>query len=296
MPIYKSCILAFQEMSAPISVRPRLRSKNVVSSQQLFLTAHSPSERQSSNIKSIDNQSIQGIAITLGIFGAWAVSLVWLLSLDVSQLQPLWLIPVIACRAFLYTGLFIVAHDAMHRSLFPQNYKINDLLGSVAVFIYACFSYQKLLKNHWLHHRFPASERDPDFHSGQSQNFFLWYLRFMQKYWSWTQLLKLIVIYYGAQFLFHVPEINLVLFWVVPALLSSLQLFYFGTFLPHREPEGGHAHPHRARSTSLPPFLSFITCYHFGYHEEHHEYPQVCWWQLPAIRKARMNEDKLPAQ
>ena len=68
-----------------------------------------------------------------------------------------------------------------------------------------------------------------------------------------------------------------------------MQLFYFGTFLPHSEPEGGYSEPHRAKSTSYPVWLSFITCYHFGYHEEHHEYPHVCWWQLPEIYQLRLN-------
>jgi hypothetical protein len=32
-------------------------------------------------------------------------------------------------------------------------------------------------------------------------------------------------------------EQNMFLFWVIPSLLSSLQLFYCGTFLPHRKTE-----------------------------------------------------------
>jgi beta-carotene/zeaxanthin 4-ketolase len=28
-----------------------------------------------------------------------------------------------------------------------------------------------------------------------------------------------------------------------------------------------------------------ISCYHFGYHEEHHELPHLGWWQLPAARR-----------
>jgi beta-carotene ketolase (CrtW type) len=62
-------------------------------------------------------------------------------------------------------------------------------------------------------------------------------------------------------------------------------LFYFGTFLPHREPEEGYSNIHCAQSNSLPVFWSFITCYHFGYHQEHHEYPHVPWWHLPVIYK-----------
>ena len=28
---------------------------------------------------------------------------------------------------------------------------------------------------------------------------------------------------------------------------------------------------HRARSNDMPTWLSLITCFHFGYHHEHHE-------------------------
>ncbi|WP_208766779.1 fatty acid desaturase [Nostoc flagelliforme] len=27
-----------------------------------------------------------------------------------------------------------------------------------------------------------------------------------------------------------------------------------------------------------------MSCYHFGYHQEHHEYPDVPWWKLPAYK------------
>ncbi|MCC5658983.1 fatty acid desaturase [Nostoc sp. XA010] len=27
-----------------------------------------------------------------------------------------------------------------------------------------------------------------------------------------------------------------------------------------------------------------MSCYYFGYHQEHHEYPDVPWWKLPAYK------------
>jgi beta-carotene ketolase (CrtW type) len=241
--------------------------------------------------RKINNQgTVQGILIATIIFGLWASTIFFLLSVDVSRLEISWIFCAIAFQTFLYTGMFITAHDAMHRSLFPQNQKINDFLGSVATFIYACFSYKKLLKNHWMHHRHPASELDPDFHDGVHKNFVFWYLRFLGKYWSWTQLVCSITLFHGVKHLFHIPEINLILFWIAPSVLSSFQLFYFGSFLPHREPQDGYTNPHRAQSSSFSTFWSFITCYHFGYHQEHHEHPDVPWWQLPVIRKLRTSD------
>lgn len=229
--------------------------------------------------------STKGAFIAFAIIGIWASSLVLLLSLDISQIPFIWILLGILVQTFLYTGLFITAHDAMHGVVVPQNPRINNFIGSVSVFLYALFSYRELLKKHRLHHRYPASKSDPDFHDGEHKNFFAWYFYFMRGYWSWVQVIGFTIIYNFLKFLLHIPHSNLILFWCIPSILSSLQLFYFGTFLTHREPEGGYSNSHRAQSSSLSIFWSFITCYHFGYHEEHHEYPHVPWWGLPEVYK-----------
>ena len=241
--------------------------------------------------KLIKQRIDKGILIAFIIMGLWASSLFFLLSLDISNIQAswIWILPIILWQTFLYTGLFITAHDAMHGVVFPQNSKFNNLIGSIAILIYGLFSYKALLKKHWLHHHHPASELDPDFHDNKHKNLFAWYFHFMKGYWSWTRLLGLIFIFKVLHYGLHIPEINLTLFWVIPPILSSVQLFYFGTFLTHREPRGGYTNPHRAQSNPFPIFWSFITCYHFGYHQEHHEYPHVPWWKLPEIHKMTLD-------
>lgn len=198
-------------------------------------------------------------------------------------MQIVWVLPAIICQTFLYAGLFITAHDAMHGVVLPGNIKINHLIGSITVFLYGLFSYKELLKKHWLHHNHPATELDPDYHDSVHKSFFGWYSHFMKGYSSWKQILGLTVVFWSLAFIFHVNPINLILFWAIPSLLSSLQLFYFGTFLTHREPKEGYSNPHRSTSNNLSPFWSFITCYHFGYHKEHHEYPHLPWWKLPEV-------------
>jgi beta-carotene ketolase (CrtW type) len=75
-------------------------------------------------------------------------------------------------------------------------------------------------------------------------------------------------------------------FWALPALLSSVQLFYFGTYRPHRVDEVPFSDQHRARSNDFSPLMSLLTCFHFGYHHEHHDTPWVPWWRLPARRQS----------
>ncbi len=229
----------------------------------------------------------QGIAIALTIIWLWTSSLLFLLSREISPLHPGQILMAIWWQTFLYTGLFITAHEAMHGLVCPHNFQLNHLIGSAAVKLYALFSYEKLLTKHWLHHRHPASPLDPDFHDGRNGSFWAWYFHFLKGYWSWWRLGSLLATLSLIGYGLHVPPLNLLFFVLLPSMLSSLQLFYFGTFLPHREPSGGYRHPHRAQSNALPIFWSFITCYHFGYHQEHHEHPHVPWWKLPEIYACR---------
>jgi len=227
----------------------------------------------------------KGLFIALIIIIAWAISLVFLLTRNLHELPTLLIPLAIIWQTFLYTGLFITAHDAMHGTIFPANRKINNAIGTFVVFIYALFSYQNLLAKHWDHHKYPASLRDPDFHDGIHKNFFQWYNRFIKNYVNWKQIVGIAIIFNALLHLFHISIPNLLLFWVAPSILSTFQLFYFGTVLPHRETSEGYKDKHQARSVHLPVLLSFLTCYHFGgFHWEHHAYPNVAWWNLPATR------------
>lgn len=227
----------------------------------------------------------RGIIIGLSIILIWASSLVYLLSRDVNQLSTIFIGVGILFQTFMYTGLFITTHDAMHGTVFPKKKSLNNFIGRLAVFLYALFSYSKLKEEHWKHHRNPASETDPDFHDSGHPQLWRWYVRFMLHYVSVGQLVGMAIVFNGLLYLIHIPAANLILFWVAPALLSTVQLFYFGTYLPHKRPLGGYKDKHRTESNSLPVFLSFITCYHFGYHWEHHDKPGVPWWQLPRVHK-----------
>ena len=229
----------------------------------------------------------KGLFIAITIISAWGLSLSLLLTLDVARPNSVLLLMGVLCQTFLYTGLFITAHDAMHGTVCPAYPRINNTIGAIAVRLYALFSYRKLLVKHSAHHRTPASAADPDFHDGEHSRFLAWYLRFMKEYLSWGQIVGMAIVFQIMEYVLLVPTINLILFWVFPALLSTLQLFYFGTYLPHRLPEGGYDNPHRARSNAYSTLWSFITCYHFGYHWEHHEYPDLPWWQLPTTRKTK---------
>jgi beta-carotene ketolase (CrtW type) len=159
------------------------------------------------------------------------------------------------------------------------------VIGQVCVGLYAGFSYKELLAKHMLHHRHAGTGEDPDFAEPQPASFFAWYRNFMAEYMG-LRPLAIMAAQSAAYFLiFGADLMNGIVFWVVPAILSSVQLFTFGTYLPHRPGHEAFADRHNARSNGYPVWLSLLTCFHFGYHHEHHLKPGEPWWRLPAVRR-----------
>lgn len=230
-----------------------------------------------------------GLMSAILIISIWAISLMFALVQNIQNLNFSLIILLITWQTFLYTGLFITAHDAMHGTAFHKNKKINKKIGMISVILYAMFSYKKLFTKHHQHHKKPGTQDDPDFHDGIHKGLWRWYIHFLFTYLTWLQFLAMAIIFNGLHHLLNIPIPNLLLFWILPSVLSTLQLFYFGTFLPHRELKDKFKDDHRTRSNDYNIFFSFITCYHFGYHWEHHQYPYLPWWKLPKVRKQLVN-------
>jgi len=230
-----------------------------------------------------------GIGLAAAIIFAWVTTHVLsVFVLDVSA-RTMVLVPlVIALQSWLSVGLFIIAHDAIHRTLAPSRKRLNDLAGRIAINLYGGFNFDKLARAHHLHHRSPGTDADPDFSTDHPRNPILWALTFFGRHLTWRVLVFFPLVFNIEHYFFGAQEINLILFFCLPALLSAMQLFYFGTFLPHRDHDpAGFADEHRARSSEFGPLVSLLTCYHFGYHHEHHLYPYVPWWKLPQVRRRR---------
>lgn len=213
----------------------------------------------------------QGLLIAWTIIALWTVSLAFLLQLQISWESP-WTYLAILIQMHLYTGLFITAHDAMH-GVVSSHKKLNTWTGWIAAGLFSFNSYGRLFPKHHLHHRHVASERDPDYHP--SGNFFIWYFSFIKQYLSLWQFL-LMAITFNLLKLWISTE-NLIVFWMLPAILSTFQLFYFGTYLPHR---GENPNQHHSSTQSKNHVWAFLSCYFFGYHYEHHDSPGTPWWRL----------------
>lgn len=218
----------------------------------------------------------KGVIIALLVISAWAALLTFLLAFY----EPDWRSPapylLALCQMHLYTGLYITAHDAMHSVVSPRK-RLNNTIGTVAALLFAYNWFPGQVPKHHAHHRHVGTPDDPDYHDGEHQSFLLWFLRFAWHYVTWWQVLLMAVTYNVLKLYF--PQANVIVFWMIPAVLATLQLFFFGTYLPHR---GEHAadNLHKSRSQLRHHVWAFVSCYFFGYHYEHHDQPYLPWWRL----------------
>jgi beta-carotene ketolase (CrtW type) len=233
---------------------------------------------------SLTRQSLLGMLMAALILAAWIfMHVLGVFFLDIS---PSLAVPALMLlQTWLSVGLYIVAHDAMHGSLCPVQPRLNDAIGTLALWLYAGFSLARLKPMHHAHHRTPGMEGDPDFALHAPDRALPWYLGFMRTYVGrreiWMMLARV-----GVYLLLGAKLQNIVLFFAVPGILSSMQLFYFGTYLPHRHvADQAFADRHRSRSNEYGALLSLLSCFHFGYHHEHHRFPATPWWRLPAQRR-----------
>jgi beta-carotene ketolase (CrtW type) len=221
----------------------------------------------------------RGLGLAAVILLGWMLSLILLLPLQPSALPPPVLVAAVLVRTVLHTGLFILAHDAMHGLLLPGSPAANRRLGQAALLLYACLPYTTCRLNHALHHSHPGTALDPDHHGAAGPSPLAWYARFMVGYLSLRQMGALVaawtVLALALLPINPAAASNVLLFCTLPVLLSSLQLFVVGTYLPHRN---------GTISLDLPHWLSLLSCYHFGYHHEHHAFPWLAWHELPAAR------------
>ncbi|TAD97619.1 MAG: fatty acid desaturase [Bacteroidetes bacterium] len=215
--------------------------------------------------------SYKGTFIACLVLFLWFTNLSYLLVYQTVNFNSVLVYFFIFLQTHLYTGIFITAHDAMHGLVSP-NRNVNRWIGRIAAALFAFNSYDLLNSKHHLHHRFVGTDQDPDYHQG---GFWVWYYHFAKQYVTWIQIVLMAISYNLLKLVF--PMENLILFWIIPSILSTFQLFYFGTYKPHM---GEHENVHKAGSQRKNHFWAFLSCYFFGYHYEHHSSPATPWWKL----------------
>jgi beta-carotene ketolase (CrtW type) len=243
-------------------------------------------------------QGAIGAALALAIAGSWLAIHAW--GMFLFELRwgnwPVAL-AVAAVQCWLSVGVFIVCHDAMHGSLMPGHPRINGAIGAVLLALYAGFAWKQLRDAHFAHHKLAGRAGDPDFDAHHPDKFWRWYATFFRRYFG-SRSIVFVHTVVGIYWLgLEIPMAQIVLLYGLPALASSVQLFYFGTYRPHchRAGEEGQAFAdqHNARTEDWGSLASLATCFHFGYHLEHHRRPDVPWWALPGARRAGVGRAEL---
>ena len=229
---------------------------------------------------------------TTGLFHAMAIVLPWLcVAIVTINVEPVkasvgLTLLLICAKCYLNTGLFIVAHDSMHGTLSPSWPRINKVIGAAALFLYAGLSYSSCKRKHLLHHLAPETSLDPDYRKEHEASFVKWFARFLCSY---TSVGSLVILGMGWALVYSQsvdPFRSVILFGAVPLVLSSIQLFTFGIWMPHKPGKGSARNT--PRSNYFSPIVSLLTCYNFGYHREHHENPHVPWYQLYRLAIAKI--------
>lgn len=244
-------------------------------------------------------QAAIGLTLAALIVSAWLILHVYaMLVFELTWTN--WPIAIVmaAVQCWLFVGLFIVAHDAIHGSLAPGMGKLNGAVGGALLFIYAGFGWRRMRAAHFNHHKHSGKVGDPDFDENNPHHLGHWYTTFLKRYFGWRSALYVWLVTMAYWLWFDVSMVQITLLYGLPAIASSLQLFYFGTFRPHRHhgksgPSGSEAFAdrHNARSETFGTVASLASCYHFGYHHEHHLYPSTPWWALPAKRREMTRTD-----
>ena len=222
--------------------------------------------------------------VAAAIAAAWlAIHFGGIFAFSLARAWPL-AVPLVLAQTWLSTGLFITAHDCMHGSFAPRRSGTNRVVGRAMLMMYAGLDYDRMLPSHFAHHRHVGTAADPDFNAANPTRPVPWLVRFFRNYYTHWQIMRIVVVF-GSYQLLGASLLNVLVFWAVPALLAVVQLFYFGTFLPHRHGSDAFPDRHNARNNGFGPLLSVLTCFNFGgYHHEHHLHPHVPWWRLPATR------------
>jgi beta-carotene/zeaxanthin 4-ketolase len=236
-------------------------------------------------------QTAIGMLLAAAIFTAWLGVHVWAMFVFRMSADSFWIVPfVMALQCWLSVGMFIVAHDGMHGSLSPSAQRLGQIIGATLLFLYAGFGWRKMRNAHFDHHKYTGTASDPDYNAENPHHFWPWYIMFLKRYFGWMSMAWVWTVVLTYYFVLNVPPQNIALLYGFPAIASSLQLFYFGTYHPHRREEAEFADVHNARTNDYGVLASLFSCFHFGYHHEHHLSPGVPWWGLPQRHRQYVKE------
>lgn len=222
-------------------------------------------------------------------------------------------------------AMAVLMHDSSHYR-FLHNRMLNDLLTNIFLSWPLLFPVQDYRKNHDQHHKFLNTSKDPDwvavkdlheFRFPQTKREFiirlLLYLPAIQtiKDMSWTfkrlnqyekplsMKIKMAAFYLTmAAILTYLGWwLYFLLYWFIPLMTTFSLVVYLRSYAEHYgDLEYEDANLNGTRSV-MPTLVErfFVAPYHIYYHIEHHLYPGVPFYNLPALHRLLMEDPNFAA-
>jgi fatty acid desaturase len=263
------------------------------------------------NMKIIKNKFTQNFKNTILLFGEWSLilTLIGLNSLGLHWILQILSIFLIGTRVH---ALGILMHEASHYNLFT-NRMVNECLVKIFISLPTLVSLEGYRKTHELHHDYSQTNKDPtytrklgkvffDFPKKNQWHFLKELLQILLGYGAYMALtdlkrnqgtqqkkdplfLAITLIFYTALFAMLIKTENLLVFskfWLLPNMTVLPLVNYWRTVAEHSAlPESSNTN---VRTVFYNPLLAWlITPYNINLHTEHHNRPNVKWFDLPKI-------------
>ncbi|MEM6765075.1 MAG: fatty acid desaturase family protein [Bacteroidota bacterium] len=275
----------------------------------------------------IDKARLKELYATTPYRHAMAMAANWFIILGTAYLTATYFHPLLYILAILIIGarmhaLAILMHDATHFR-FLKNRKLSDLLTNIFCMYPLFSSLDKYRPNHLKHHQHLNTDDDPDwfvkigrkdFEFPKSKQEFLltvfsyftlvkgfqdaiWFLKRFnivssKKPQSFNQKLPKMIFYIIAIVLISVLGIwkEFALYWVIPYFSTFFMFQYIRSVAEHfGELEYDHllTNTRTIKMSWIERF--FLAPHNVGYHLEHHLYPGVPYYHLPALHNLLMS-------
>ncbi len=277
-----------------------------------------PEERKLLHARIKDLSVLQPWRTFLVIAFDWAIIIATIAAMNHWRTAWVYLagIVVIATRQH---GLLVIGHEAAHYRLL-QNRRWNDLLGNLlCAWPTLLTTVEAYRANHLQHHWFTNSTRDPDWMRKLGKPGWSFPRRATSIYGSFilqavgAGLLDMVAAVRSVQRANEVPNAvkapknpyrlifmvlllgsvfatgngkNFLLYWVVPLVTVLTCILRVRSVAEHFGLEYDHE-LRQTRTVLVGPLEKFLFGQHnVNYHLEHHCYPSVPWYRLPALRAA----------
>lgn len=278
----------------------------------------------SAQIRELSTPEPRRAMVDAAICWAWILAAMGLVAWHATWWTVLLAIPIIGNR---YYALFIIGHDGMHRRLFPT-IKRNDFWTDVLV-LGAIGAITRINnRNHITHHRYLATQGDPDRHKHACFNKAdrLELLEFLSGFGSVWSSAKAVFFTRGRKNLQNAPASTAgtsytlrdfvilaswfavlaggltwfigwwayAVLWLLPVYAFMFLGDNFRAFAEHSHPESdGEADRHRLITYTSNLFERMLVApMNMNFHTAHHLWPSIPYYNLPtADRLMRQHPD-----